>query len=247
MNIAPSLKESYKIRSNEVHADGKLSLPALANFLQESAGNSAQQLGFSIEHLLKNNVTWVLTRLKINMEGYPFWRQTIEVETWPSGYDRMIATRDFRIWNSKQECIGNATSIWMLIDLTSRRPVNVEPFLTNYAKSNPDRSLIIERDDKLAVVENADTTVYFNVRYGDLDLNNHVNNVHFMEWMLEAVPQPFRESRMLQTLDIQFRSECFLGDRIRSMVQVTSYSTIVHELRRESDNKEVARALSVWK
>jgi acyl-ACP thioesterase len=135
----------------------------------------------------------------------------------------------------------------MLIDLSSRRPVNVEPFLTHYSKTNPDRSLIIDRDDKLATVEQIDNTVFFNVRYGDLDLNNHVNNVHFMEWMLEAVPQPYRESRLVQTLDIQFRSECFYGDRIRSVIQQTSENSIIHELRRESDNKEVARAMSVWR
>ena len=247
MNIVPTLFESFKIRSNEVHADGKLSIPALGNFLQETAGNSAQQLGFSIEHLLKNNVTWVLSRLKIEMTKLPLWRQAIEVETWPSGYDRMIATRDFRIWSPKKECIGKATSVWMLIDLTTRRPVNVEPFLTNYAKEHPDRSLIIERDDKIDHLKNKEHTVKFNVRYGDLDLNNHVNNVHFMEWILEAVPSEVREQKTLQSIDIQFRAECFYGDRIHSHCEQSDSGLIIHELRREADEKEVARAQTIWK
>jgi acyl-ACP thioesterase len=247
MKLVPSIFESFKIRSSEVHADGLITLPAIGNYLQEIAGDSAQQLGFSIEQLIEKNITWVLTRLKIELNDYPKWRETIQVETWPSGYDRMVATRDFRIWNAKKECVGKATSIWMLLDLNSRRPVNVEPVLAEFAKENPDRALVIHRDDRLDLVENPTEKKFFNVRYGDLDLNNHVNNVHFMEWVLEAVPATVREAKKLQSLDIQFRAECFYGDRIESQAEFINETNIRHFLKRESDQKEVARAQTTWR
>lgn len=247
MKLVSSIFESFKIRSSEVNADGLITLPAIGNYLQEIAGDSAQQLGFSIEQLIEKNITWVLTRLKIELFDYPKWRETIQVETWPSGYDRMVATRDFRIWNAQKVCVGKATSVWMLLDLNTRRPVNVEPFLAEFAKENPDRALFIHRNDRLDVVENPTETKFFNVRYGDLDLNNHVNHVHFMEWVLEAVPGTVWDTKKLQSLDIQFRAECFYGDRIESQAECINESCIRHLLKRESDQKEVARAQTIWR
>lgn len=247
MKIVPPIFESFKIRSSEVHSNGLITFPAIGTFLQEIAGDSAQQLGFSIEQLIEKKITWVLTRLKIELEDYPKWREHIQVETWPSGYDRMVATRDFRIWNAKKECVGKATSIWMLLDLTTRRPVNVESVLAEFARENPDRALIIHRDDRLETVENSTECKYFNVRFGDLDLNNHVNNVHFMEWALEAIPDKVRKSQKLQSIDIQFRAECFYGDRIESQAESITENKIRHFLKRESDQKEVARAETTWK
>lgn len=246
MKIVKPIFESFKVRSNEVYVDGKTTMPAICNYLQEIAGDSAQQLGFSIEQLLSKNVTWVLTRLKVEMDLYPIWREKIEVETWPSGYDKMVATRDFRIWNSKKEVIGKASSVWMLIDLTSRRPVMVEPFLSEFARENEDRALIIKREDRLKEITQATNSKLFNVRYGDLDLNNHVNNVHFVEWVLESVQTETRDKLSLKSIDIQFKAECFYGDLIKSESELVNQNNVIHQLIRESDQKEVARAFTVW-
>ena len=43
-----------------------------------------------------------------------------------------------------------------------------------------------------------------------IDLNGHVNNVHYISWMLEPC-----ESRCPAEMEVVFRSETFAGDEVR--------------------------------
>src|SRR5690606_3738923 len=111
---------------------------------------------------------------------------------------------------------------------------------------HPDRALIIDREDRLQAIEQVTNSKFFNVRYGDLDLNNHVNNVHFVEWVLEAVQQETRDNLHLKSIDVQFKAECLYGDRIKSESEMIDNKQVRHQLLRESDQKEVARAFTIW-
>ena len=49
--MAENATERYAVRSYEVDGHGRLAVPALCNYLQESAGLHARQLGVSVEQL----------------------------------------------------------------------------------------------------------------------------------------------------------------------------------------------------
>jgi medium-chain acyl-[acyl-carrier-protein] hydrolase len=44
------------------------------------------------------------------------------------------------------------------------------------------------RLNKLPKIDAADVESRFFVRYHDLDINQHVNNVRYIEWLLESIP-----------------------------------------------------------
>jgi len=52
------------------------------------------------------------------------------------------------------------------------------------------------------------------VRRSDLDMNDHVNNVVYMELLMEAVPDAVRDAFELAELELEFRGECKYGDVI---------------------------------
>lgn len=106
-----SFEESFKIRASEIDADQKATLPAICNLLQEIAGNHARQLEFDITDLQQNKLTWVLHRLRLKMDRFPDWRETITVQTWPSGGDGLRAYRDFRILGTDGSTIGPITEL----------------------------------------------------------------------------------------------------------------------------------------
>ena len=49
-----------------------------------------------------------------------------------------------------------------------------------------------------------------------IDMNGHVNNVHYAEWMLESVPADFAAAHRLVEMEIVFRSETLRGDFVVS-------------------------------
>lgn len=76
------------VRYGEVGADGVVTLSALANWLQEAAGQSASTLGFGEETLSSMGLTWILTRLVLRIRRLPASGEAIRVHTWPSTLDR---------------------------------------------------------------------------------------------------------------------------------------------------------------
>ena len=82
----------------------------------------------------------------------------------------------------------------------------------------------------------------FRVRRSDLDRVGHANNVRFVEWALEALP----DGAGLTEIDILYRSEAVVGDRVRSEAGPLVGGARAHRLSRESDGRFLALARTVW-
>lgn len=206
---------AFQVRSYECGPDGTATLPTVCNYLQEAASLHAERLGFSKSNFAAAgaNVSWVLTRLRVQMTRYPRWEEQVVVGTCPRGGRRITAHRDFLL-RVGEETIGRATSEWMIIDLATRKIVPVPPYV--YELANDERPPVIDGEPfsrlRWACQETAGETP-FRARRGDIDLNGHVNNVHYIEWLVETLPAgtgPVRD------FEIVFKSETLAGDEVRA-------------------------------
>jgi len=68
-----------------------------------------------------------------------------------------------------------------------------------------------------------------------------VNNVHYVEWALEALPESFR-SRAVRELDIVFRQAAHAGDELESRVEVMDGDSVRCAIVRPADNALLATA-----
>lgn len=213
--------ESFPVRAYDVTPRGVASPLALCDFLQEAAGNHATRLGVSMETLLENDRAWVLAFLHLEVDRYPAWHDEVQVETWPSGLDRLYATREFLLSDRHGAC-GRATSAWLVIDTNRRRPLR--PPAPLHEIDLPDRppALDVERDRSAAPSSKVLHERNFRVRYHDLDLNRHVNNVRYLEWAVETLPAPWLDARELAHLTLEFRAETTADDPVRSTVHACS-------------------------
>lgn len=210
--------EDFTIRANEVDASGKLTLPAICDFFQEVAGNNALQLNFDITDLKDQNLTWVLHRMDIQISSYPDWRDTITLKTWPASGDALRAYRNYQILDSKGKEYGSCLSYWMMMNLDTRRPVRMTKEILETRLADLENVLEIKssRFKPFTSIEKEKTIT---IRRADLDMNNHANNVRYIEWMLECLSH--KETRHITNFDIIFMNEGLEGDIID-----TSYSRI---------------------
>lgn len=248
----------FAVHTYELDPDLRLSVPALAGFLQEAAGCNAHELGCSVPQLLEKNLTWVLSRLRLRLRELPGWRARITVQTWPSGLDRLFALRDFRVFSEGRE-IGAAVSAWLMLEVTRRRPVRPDSFQDWRRSIHAERSLAVELD-RLPGPE-ADASPLqereLAVRWADLDINLHANNGRYVEWLLEAVPMEVLRERRLVELDIDYLAEAAHGERVLSRLfearpesgaapAAAGLKVFHHAVLRRSDGRELARARSAW-
>ena len=240
-------KQDYTIRSYEIDAAGHLSVPSIFNLLQDAASSHALELGVSVPQLLADNYTWVLSRMVLKMSHYSGWRDAIQIRTWPSGIQGAFAFRDFDIQDINGKSMGCSTSAWIVIDTRKRRPIRPTVFADRLkpAENEPIMDYVLK---KLPEQNGEYVEKGFTVRYSDLDINQHVNNVSYIEWLLESIPSFGDNSRHLSELEINFLGEAFQGDQI--LARCTSFlperKFFTHSIIRESDQHELIRARTLW-
>ena len=205
---------SFQVRSYECGADGRATLPTVCNFLQEAASMHAASLGFGKGDFAAagESISWVLTRMVVKMNRYPAWGDEVTVETFPRGGRKIVAWRDFEVKDAKGGTLGVASSEWMIIDLATRKihAIPEKVFAANDPKNVP--VLGLEPFSKFRFPEGGSGVppLHFTAMKSQIDLNGHVNNVHYINWMLEPC-----ESRCPAEMEVVFRSETFAGDEVR--------------------------------
>jgi medium-chain acyl-[acyl-carrier-protein] hydrolase len=237
-------QENFTVRAYEIDAGGRASAITICNYLQEVAGNHATKLGVAVDDLFKNNLTWVLSRLHVQFFKFPRWRDNIRVDTWPSGRTGKFATRDFLIFNQNNEVIVRGISSWMILDLKTLKPISMPPFM--HEIPIPDRERAINDNfPKLPLPENPLIKKQFDVRLADLDLNQHVNNVKYIEWTLESIPLPVWQKKQISELEISFRAETRYGEGIIVLTEARD-NLFLHNVISAQDNRNLAVVQTRW-
>lgn len=241
-------RKKFQIRSYEIDSRGKIKLATILNYLQEIASEHAALLGASVVDLFHRNLTWVLSRYHLQIFEYPSWGQTIQINTWPSAKINLFALREFEIFNENNDRVAIATSSWMLLDFKKKQPVRPAEHLHEY----PHRTERVITDDfkSIPTITKVDVELPFRVRMSDLDLNQHVNHVSYVEWAIESVPADILKKYQLIEIEISFRGEVFYGDRVLSRTQILENDeqpSFLHQIVSEKKPKELTRLKTKWR
>ncbi len=239
-------RREYLIHTYEIDFRERARPNSLLNYLQDAAGGQAQEMGFSVESLFRQGLTWVLSRYHIKIDRYPVLGEKVTVLTWPSGRSEFHALRDYEMVDSSGKKILAATSSWMVIGLKSKQPV---PVSSLYAEEIvlPRRAL----DDDfspLPALPSAEREVEFPVEVRHLDLNRHVNNVVYVEWALEAMPPEILFAAFPVEIEVAYRAEAVYGHRVVSRVGAADKETneFWHQIVHQENGRELARLRTRW-
>ena len=237
------------MRSYETDPQGRLQVPILCKLLEEAAVGHARILGVAVETLLEHGVAWVLSRLQLKMERWPANGEEIVVETWPEAASRLFTERRFEVFDASGNRIGATSTLWLVLDLVRRRPIRLPPLVMDRLATIDIGNELTDFTD-LEALEPLQNELAYTVRRSDLDLAEHVNNTSYVEWAVEAVPDEAWSTHDLAQLEIQYLSECHHGQTILSRSHLVDHDheiKVNHQLVREEDDVEVARALTRWR
>ncbi len=199
--------KSFEICSYDVDINHKVKISKLFGFYQEVAWLHAQELKFGFFDLLNNyDAFWALSRLKMEMDYYPKWNDTVSLKTWPVSSNRLFARRDFEIFCNKQRC-GFGTSDWIIASNKQRQLFEPDKILGqlafNYKEGIPNISAQRLKSKVL------DSSLISNrqVRYNDLDMNQHLNSIRYLDWVLDCLPSEWLKKHRVVHLDINYMHE----------------------------------------
>ncbi|RVW16924.1 Palmitoyl-acyl carrier protein thioesterase, chloroplastic [Vitis vinifera] len=161
--------------------------------------------GFGATHgMMRNNLIWVVSRMQVQLDHYPIWGEVVEIDTWVGASGKNGMRRDWLIRShATGQIFARATSTWVMMNQQTRRlskmPEEVRAEISPW---------FIE---KQAIKEDP--------KRSDLDMNHHVNNVKYVRWMLETIPDQFLESHQLSSIILEYRRECGSSDIVQSLCE----------------------------
>lgn len=202
----------YKIQPQAVDFQFRITTAALTDILLTTAGYNADDNGFGLRNLNAKDSSWVLLRLALEMDHFPEQYETIHVETWIEEVGRASTTRNFCIRNEKHEIIGNACSIWAMIDMQTRRAQDLQSLEGIHEFASGDLGLI-EKPVRLgSIAEDGIDYDGFKVKYSDIDINGHVNTVRYIEWISDCFSLETYRKKQIKRFEINFMSELLFDD-----------------------------------
>jgi acyl-ACP thioesterase len=204
--IPPAYEETYPVFSFLLDPMKRLSIPAAFGILGDAAGRDAARRGWGYDELLQRNQAWVLIRSKMLINRQPLWGEQITLRTWPKLMEGVVAYRDFQIFDSQRNVLLAGTTAWTLMDLANRRPVR----LSGKEYDTGDLAKCHAIPDKPAKISWPAQKIIVNemiAKFGQLDMNNHVNNTRYIEWILNELPIEILMKRQISEVEVNFLAE----------------------------------------
>lgn len=245
--------EDFRVRSYECGPDGSLRLPGILNFFQEAASNHAALLGFDfpvVDEATGERGAWVLAQIRVRMERYPRWRDVVRIRTFPHSAKALFAHRDFAVELADGTPCGIGTSRWMILNLHTRHAVRIPASVAAYEPPCPPlfgtESEPFTRLRYPAETPEGESCREYRVMRSHIDINGHVNNVHYVQWMLESVPADIDASRHVSDIEIAYRSETLYGESVSTRCAPQPDGSFLHRVCTPDGGRDHILALSRW-
>jgi medium-chain acyl-[acyl-carrier-protein] hydrolase len=171
---------------------------------------------------------------RLEMTGTPRWGDNVTIRTWPSGFTRLVASREFIGADADGREIFRAASEWMILDKHSSRPKNLQRLDLHLPQTGP-KALRTELA-RLRPAEVYEPACALSVPFSALDFNGHVNNTEYVRWALDGLHHRLGRAPVMRSMQVTYTAEVFEGDQIEVLVAADGDASVRILERRAGDN-----------
>lgn len=236
------LRRDCHVGISDIDADGRVRPSALCNWFQEAATIHAARLNMGMPLIGGTTHTWMLARLTLEFYSWPDWSDLVTVNTWPSGMKgKLIALRDFVLHDENGKLLAAGKNEYLYIDIASGKIARLPPDFPEMAPPGTPRSPVADEtapDPRAPLGEGERHSLDIDVLKAYADVNRHANHIHFLDWVLEPLPETIRPKRM----DLVFRQGAKPGTKVRSESVVAAEGVIRTRISQLSDDTTLAVA-----
>ena len=203
-------QKTFRILSSDVDLSRTLRLSTLFTLVQEAAIAHTIELGVPRQKTLDKGLLWVVTQYRAHINQLPAYDEEVRLLSWPGRTMHIFFPRYFRLEDREGGLLAEISSLWSLIEASSRQVVfpeeygiSIEETVTGQESPLPGR---VRRED-------TDREQLFTVPYSFVDLNGHMNNARYFDLADDLMPPELR-GRTPADLTVEYSGEARLGDAL---------------------------------
>lgn len=205
--------KTFKVNFRDVDFNYNLTMNALVDYMQEISGEHALELGIDFTLDEEQQMYWIVSRAKMHLERYPKWQEHIRIETYPVGVDKLFCVRRFDIFDEEDRQLGYIIGDYILMDYHTHRPLRVQKLEGPMERLN----WPYEGEDlpKLKAPKEVIKEDIRKVRSGEIDINGHMNNAHYVRWATDMLDCEERTKNPISSIQTNYVTSLVEGDQVR--------------------------------
>lgn len=184
----------------------RITLSMLVNLLLDVSEKHSEELGRGEAYVKEKGLSWIILRYDFDIKGLPRVNETVQIETVATEYNKLFTYRDFYVNDSDGVELIKVTATFALLNQSNRKMARISEELVK-----PYQAQFSKRIRRLEKPMEVDTDIYnekqYEVRYFDIDSNHHVNNSHYITWLLDSLGSSFLSEFELTGGTITFEKE----------------------------------------
>lgn len=217
----PIYKQQFTLEHIHVDRFGRAKPSVLLYFIQEAAGQHSNLLAVGSEAL--EHLFWAVSRNRVQITRLPRLGETITLETWPMPTTKVAYPRSVVAYDAQGQELFRSISLWVLMDkrtrgmiLPAKSGIVVNGTLTG-------TELAVPRAIATRPMEN---TLTQRVGYSLLDVNGHMNNTYYMDWVADLLPSEFHRSNPVQEFTVCYMNEAHENDAVSLAYELSDGPTL---------------------
>ena len=207
----------YVVGIEAVGLNNLITNRGILSIMEDIASLHSAEVGYGLADIEKSRKGWILLDWQIKVIKRPAYNEKMVVNTWSRRFERACAYRDFEFKNEEGQTVIIGTSRWILFDMDRRRPLRLTEDITSLYDSETSLSVFNEDIEDIAFDESMIEGVQglqYKVMRRDIDINNHMHNINYLDVALEALPESVYQKMHFATVRIQYKREIKYGDTV---------------------------------
>lgn len=202
-------EEKIKIHHFHCNAFGEMTLSAILDIMLVASNNQEATIPEARDGLRNEGWAWVITQNQININRLPRYNETITASTEATTYNRFFSKRRFELIAEDGEMLAEAETTFALIDLNQRSIVRIPEIVADWYQVTKETKPS-KRKRLAKTVETDSKTDTFEVKFLDVDINNHVNNTIYLNWISNSLGMEWFEKYAPVAVTIAYEKEMYL-------------------------------------
>lgn len=202
----------FTLTAAEVGPGLEMPLSSLVTAIIDTATLHANAIGIGFDRLRPHGASWVLGRLSVELEEMPRVGGSYSLDTWVESVGRLASDRGFALMDLQaQRCIGRVHTVWMAIDLTTRRPVDLAILgdISDFVVAEP---VYGSKCGRVLPVRDAEAAYDYTFKVSDIDVNRHVTTRRYIDLIVDLHPLERYEKERVARFEIAFKHEARYGE-----------------------------------
>ncbi len=220
-------KRDLKVKYWDVNSKSQLTSKGFIKYLQDVANEHSDEIGYGFKNITQTNLSWILLNWKVQIFKRPTVSDNIHIITWARVISRAISYRDFEVYDSNNNLICIASSKWALTNYSTHSLERISPEMRNAYGVLEKKVFDVDINEKIKEPENSSFAYEYTIQRRDIDTNSHVNNLCYLDFAYEALPDDVYYNINSSTTEIIYKKEIKYKDKIKCFYSHTNGKHIV--------------------